>query len=327
LERVRRALRARQYSPRTEKSYAAWIRRFVVFHDYRHPIEMGADEVRAFLSSLATDRHVAASTQNQALCALLFLYREVLGGALDWIDGIAFSQRPRRLPVVLTRSEVSAVLAELTGLSHLMASILYGAGLRVSECCRLRVKDIDFPRGEIGVRDGKGSKDRVTVLPGRIAGDLRSHMERVHTLHRRDLANGLGRVELPRALDRKYPNAGKEWGWQWVFPASRHHADRRTGELRRHHRHVSVLQRDVKAAVRRAGIAKHAACHTLRHSFATHLLEAGTDIRTIQELLGHRDLSTTMIYTHVLNRGALGVTSPLDLGPAPGVRLGREIGG
>lgn len=304
--------RTRHYSPKTEKSYVAWIRRFVVFHGKRHPTEMGADEVRAFLSWLATEKCISASTQNQALSALLFLYRDVLGGEIGWIDNIVPAKRATRLPVVLTIAEVRTLLGQLKGTSWLMASLMYGSGLRLMECCRLRVKDLDFERNELVVRDGKGQKDRVTMLPAALSQTLRTHVATVQQQHQRDLQDGLGAVALPGALDRKYPAAAKEWGWQWVFPASRFYADRETGELKRHHRHESVLQRDVKTAARAAGIAKPASCHTLRHSFATHLLESGTDIRTIQELLGHRDVTTTMIYTHVLNKGGLGVRSPLD---------------
>jgi integron integrase len=309
---VREAVRARHYSPKTEKSYVGWIRRFVLFHRKRHPSEMGAPEVSAFLSWLAAEKRVSASTQNQALSALLFLYREVLGGEIGWIDGIVAAKKPSRLPTVLTPTEVRAVLEHLVGVSRLMACLMYGGGLRLMECCRLRVKDVDFERGEIVVRDGKGNKDRVTVLPVSLTEPLRMHIERVRGLHVRDLAAGTGTVELPAALERKYPGAARAWGWQWVFPASRCYTDRATGEVRRHHRHESVLQRDVRRAVTRSGIAKHASCHTLRHSFATHLLESGADIRTIQELLGHRDVTTTMIYTHVLSKGGLGVKSPLD---------------
>jgi integron integrase len=313
LDAVSRAIRARHYSPKTERSYIGWVRRFVLFHGKRHPREMGADEIRTFVSWLATDRNVSASTQNQALSALLFLYKDVLGERVGWIEDIRLAKRPVRLPVVLTREEVQALLACLKGTSWLMASLLYGAGLRVSECCGFRVKDVDFKRREIVVRDGKGSKDRVTMLPGSVLEALRVHLERVQRTHRRDLQAGMGRVELPGAYQRKSHRAASEWTWQWVFPSRTHYADRRTGELRRHHRHPSALQRAVKRAVREAGITKRATCHTLRHSFATHLLESGTDIRTIQELLGHRNLSATMIYTHVLNRGGLGVRSPLDM--------------
>lgn len=312
LERVRRVIRSRHYSPKTEKTYVSWIRRYVLYHGKRHPAEMGPEEIRAFLSHLASEKRVSASTQNQALSALLFLYRDVLNAEIGWVDGIKPAQPSQRLPVVLNRDEVAVLLRHLGGTSWLMASLMYGAGLRVMECCRLRVKDLDFAKHEIRIRDGKGRKDRVTVLPRKLHHPLAQHLQRVREIHRRDLADGCGAVELPGALARKYPRAAWEWGWQWVFPASRHYADRLTGELRRHHRHESVLQREVKEAVRSAEIAKNASCHTLRHSFATHLLESGADIRTIQELLGHRDVSTTMIYTHVLNRGGLGVRSPLD---------------
>lgn len=312
LDRVRRVIRSRQYSSKTEKTYTSWIRRYVLYHGKRHPSEMGPEEIRAFLSHLASDQHVSASTQNQALSALLFLYRHVLNAEIGWVDDIQPARRSQHLPVVLTRAEVAAVLRHLHGVSWLMASLMYGSGLRLMECCRLRVKDVDFARREIHVREGKGHKDRVSVLPRRLHQPLVQHLVKVRDVHRRDLSDGCGSVELPGALTRKYPRAAWEWGWQWVFPASRQYADRVTGELKRHHRHESVLQREMKEAVRSSGIAKNASCHTLRHSFATHLLESGGDIRTIQELLGHRDVSTTMIYTHVLNRGGLGVRSPLD---------------
>ncbi len=310
LDRVRQALRARHLSRRTEEAYVAWIRRFILFHGKRHPAQMGAPEVTTFLSSLAVHGRVAASTQNQALSALLFLYRDVLGADLPWLDGIVRAKRPARLPVVLTREEVRAVLARLDGVPRLMACLLYGAGLRVLEGCRLRVQDLDFAANQIVVRGGKGDKDRVTVLPGLVKTDLARHLAEVRAQHQRDLVAGAGWVELPTALLRKYPNAGREWTWQWVFPATRIYRDRLTGQRRRHHLHESVLQRAVKDAVRRAGIAKRASPHTLRHSFATHLLEDGHDIRTVQELLGHRDVSTTTIYTHVLNRGPAAVRSP-----------------
>jgi integron integrase len=311
LDAVRQAIRARHYSPRTEKAYTSWIRRFVLFHGKRHPTEMGEAEVSAFLMHLAIKKQVSASTQNQALNAILFLYREVLHKDLEWLDGVVRAKRPKRLPVVLTRDEVRAILREMRGTPWLMASLIYGAGLRLLECVRLRVKDVDLSRGEIIVRDGKGKKDRVTILPSELSRPLVAHLERVKTQHHKDLSSGRGSVELPYALRRKYPNAAREWGWQWVFPATRFYRDRITGEYRRHHLHESVLQRAIKMAVRVAGIAKPASCHMLRHSFATHLLEAGYDIRTIQELLGHRDVSTT-IYTHVINRGGRGVRSPLD---------------
>jgi integron integrase len=312
LDQVRAAIRARHYSRRTETAYVGWIRRFILFHGKRHPLELGEAEVTGFLTSLATRGNVAASTQNQALSALLFLYREVLKRDLAWLDGVVRAKRPVRLPVVLSREEVSALLRHLRGVEWLMGTLLYGAGLRLLECCRLRVKDVDFDRREITVRDGKGGKDRVTLLPERVAAPLAAHLERVRRQHEEDLRAGTGSVELPAALDRKYPRAAWEWGWQWVFPATRHYVDAESGRRRRHHLHGSVLQRAVREAALKCGLAKPASCHALRHSFATHLLEAGYDIRTIQELLGHRDVSTTMIYTHVLNRGGRGVRSPMD---------------
>ncbi len=290
----------------------AWIRRYIVFHGKRHPAEMGAVEVTQFLSSLAQQDHVAASTQNQALSALLFLYRQVLQVEMPWLDNVVRVKRSERLPVVLTREEVRAVIRELQGPPRLMAILLYGAGLRLLECARLRVKDVDFATNQIIVRAGKGDRDRVTMLPAVVKPDLVRHVEMVRRQHEADLRHGAGWVELPWALARKYPNAGREWAWQWVFPATRIYVDRETGQRRRHHLHESVLLRAVKEAVRRAGIAKRATCHTFRHSFATHLLEDNHDIRTVQELLGHRDVSTTMIYTHVLNRGPGGVRSPAD---------------
>jgi len=290
----------------------AWIRRYIVFHGKRHPAEMGAVEVTQFLSSLAQQDHVAASTQNQALSALLFLYRQVLQVEMPWLDNVVRAKRSERLPVVLTREEVRAVIRELQGPPRLMAILLYGAGLRLLECARLRVKDVDFATNQIIVRAGKGDRDRVTMLPAVVRTDLVRHVEMVRRQHEADLRHGAGWVELPWALARKYPNAGREWAWQWVFPATRIYVDRETGQRRRHHLHESVLQRAVKEAVRRAGIAKRATCHTFRHSFATHLLEDNHYIRTVQELLGHRDVSTTMIYTHVLNRGPGGVRSPAD---------------
>jgi integron integrase len=310
LDRVRPAIRTRHYSPRTERAYVAWIRRFIVFHHKRHPKDMGEREVAAFLSALATTGHVSASTQNQGLSALLFLYREVLGIDLAGLTGVVRARRPERLPIVLRRDEVRAVLGRLRGTVGLMASLMYGAGLRLLECSEVRVKDIDLESREIRVRDGKGRKDR--VLPASIASELAVHLERMKRLHDQDVARGDGWVALPDALSRKYPNAWREWAWQWVFPATRTYVDPESGQRRRHHLHESVVQRAFKVAVRQAGVAKAATCHTLRHSFATHLLESGYDIRTIQELLGHRDVSTTMVYTHVLNRGGRGVRSPLD---------------
>ena len=304
LDRVRSAIRTRHYSRRTERAYVGWIRRFILFHDKRHPADMGGPEVTRFLTHLAVDAHVSASTQNQALSAVLFLYRDVLHVELPWLDDVVRAKRPARLPVVLTRDEIAAVLHELHGVERIMASLLYGAGLRLLECCRLRVKDVDLARRELTIRSGKGAKDRVAPLT--------AHLARVHTLHTSDLGAGAGSVELPDAIGRKYSRAAWEWPWQWVFPARRSYVDAATGRRRRHHLHESVLQRAVREAVLRARLTKRATCHTLRHSFATHLLDDGYDIRTIQELLGHRDVSTTMIYTHVLNRGGRGVRSPLD---------------
>jgi len=312
LDRVRAALRARHYSRRTEKAYVHWIKRYIFFHGKRHPAEMGAAEVTAFLTALAVRDRVAASTQNQALNALLFLYRKILGVELPWLDGLVRAKRPQHLPTVLTREEVRTVLEQLDRAPRLMALLLYGAGLRLLECCRLRIKDVDFATNQITIRDGKGSKDRVTMLPSAVKIDLARHVERARALHQRDLAAGAGWVELPWALGRKYPNAGREWAWQWVFPATRLYVDPSTGQRRRHHLHESVVQRAVREAVLKAGLAKKATCHTFRHSFATHLLEDGHDIRTVQELLGHQDVSTTMIYTHVLNRGPAAVRSPAD---------------
>jgi integron integrase len=312
LDRVREALRARHGSRRTEKAYVGWIRRFILFHGKRHPLEMGAAEVTRFLSALAVENQVAASTQNQALSAILFLYRVVLEQDLPWLDGVVRAKPSERLPVVLTRTEVRAVIQHLHGAPRLMAILMYGAGLRLLECARIRVKDIDFDANQITVRSGKGDKDRLTMLPQVVKADLATHLIAVKRQHESDLRQGAGWVELPWALGRKYPNAGREWPWQWVFPATRLYVEPVTGQRRRHHLHESVVQRAVKDGVRRAEIAKPATCHTFRHSFATHLLESNHDIRTVQELLGHRDVSTTMIYTHVLNRGPGGVQSPAD---------------
>jgi integron integrase len=312
LDQVREAIRTRHYSPKTEKAYVHWIKRFIFFHNKRHPAEMAEAEIASFLSSLASDGHVSASTQNQAFNALLFLYKEVLGKKIGLIDGVVRAKRPLRLPVVLTKEEVKKVIDHMNGAPRLMAILLYGAGLRLMECCCVRIKDIDFSRNEIMVRAGKGDKDRHTMLPGAVRDSLFQHFRDVKLQHDEDLKNGLGRVSLPNALDRKYPNAGKEWGWQWVFPATSHYTDSVTAEKRRHHLHESVLQRAFKEARLKAGVFKPAGPHTLRHSFATHLLENGHDIRTVQELLGHADVSTTMIYTHVLNRGGKGVRSPAD---------------
>jgi integron integrase len=312
LDRVRERIRVKHYSLRTEDAYLQWIRRFILFHGKRHPREMGAAEVEAFLSHLATAGRVSPSTQNQALSALLFLYREVLEVELPWLDGVVRAKRPKHIPVVLTEREVRALLAQLDGTRWLVACLLYSSGLRVLEGLRLRVKDLDFERREVTVRDGKGAKDRRTMLPERLIEPLRAHLERVRGLHERDLAEGFGEVYLPFALARKYPKAGRSWPWQYVFPSRNRSADPLDGVIRRHHLDEKVVQRAVSAAGRAAGIAKPVSPHVLRHSFATHLLTAGYDIRTVQELLGHKDVSTTMIYTHVLNRGGRGVQSPFD---------------
>lgn len=312
LDQLRAAIRLRHYSPRTEEAYVSWVRRFILFHGRRHPRELGADEVTAFLSHLATVRGSSASTQNQALSAVLFLYEVVLGDRLPWMHTIVRAQRPVRLPVVLSRREVSILLGRLRGPVWIMASLMYGSGLRLLECAELRVKDVNFDRRELVVRDGKGGKDRVTMLPDAVRRPLEEHLTTARRQHEQDLSDGCGAVALPGDLRSKYPNAPFEWGWQWVFPATRHYVDPLTGEKRRHHLHESVVQRAVKESARAKGIVRPATCHSLRHSFATHLLESGYDIRTIQELLGHRDVSTTMIYTHVLNQGGRGVRSPLD---------------
>ena len=312
IERFREAIRERHYSRRTEKSYWYWIRWFIFFHGKRHPAELGGAEVSAFLSWLATERDVAAATQNQALAALLFLYKQVLGLDLPWLGGLVRAQRPVRLPTVLTEAEMRRLLENTSGVGRLMIGLLYGAGLRQIECLALRVKDVDFAYRRIVVRDGKGGKDRVTVLPENLVQPLQEHLGRVRALHRRDLDEGYGEVSLPHALARKYPRAPREWGWQFVFPSAHRSVDPQTGVIRRHHVHPDTLSRIVKRAARRASIVKPVSCHALRHSFATHLLERGHDIRTVQELLGHADVSTTMIYTHVTNKGARGVKSPLD---------------
>ncbi|HEX6017006.1 MAG TPA: integron integrase [Burkholderiaceae bacterium] len=312
LPRLRDALRLRHYSIRTEQAYVDWVRRFVVFHGKRHPARLGASEVQAFLTHLAVERSVSSSTQNQAKSALLFLYREVLLVDLPWLDEVVGAKPSRRLPVVLTPSEVRRLLAELSGTMGLVASLLYGTGLRLIEALRLRVKDIEFERREIVVRDGKGAKDRVTVLPENLITALQAQLALVRKLHLRDLAAGHGDVHLPDALEVKYPNAARQWGWQWVFPSTTRSVDPRSGAEHRHHLHENSVQRAVSIAARRAAIVKPCSPHVLRHSFATHLLQAGYDIRTVQELLGHADVKTTMIYTHVLNRGGRGVRSPLD---------------
>ena len=311
IQRYRELLQARHYARRTVKTYEQWLRRFLRFHQLRHPREMGSAEVNAFLTHLAVEAKVSASTQNQALSALLFLYRELLERDLD-LEGVIRARRRVRLPVVMSVAEVRAVLERLDGVEALVAGVLYGGGLRLMEALRLRVHDLDLQRLQITVRDGKGGKDRRTMLPARLVAGLKAHLEAVRSLHRQDLAEGYGRVRLPHALDRKYPHAPVEWGWQWVFPQQHRWRNPETGEQGRHHLDPTLIQKAVRRAVLASAIITPATCYTLRHSFATHLLETGHDIRTIQELLGHRDIKTTMIYTHVLNRSPLGVRSPAD---------------
>ena len=312
LDRVRREIRVRHYSIRTECSYVDWIKRFIIFHGRRHPAELGASEVMAFLTYLAVERNVAPSTQAQAKSAILFLYRVVLNTALPWLDEVVAASNPRRLPVVLTQPEVRAVLAQMSGSVGLVCALLYGTGMRLIEGLRIRVKDVEFMRREIVVRDGKGGKDRVTVLPENLIAPLQQQIARARALHQRDLADGHGAVWLPGALDAKYPGAPRQWGWQWVFPSATRSIDPRTGSTHRHHLNEASVQKAMGLAAKRAGIVKPCSPHILRHSFATHLLQAGYDIRTLQELLGHSDVSTTMIYTHVMNRGGRGVRSPFD---------------
>lgn len=314
LDRVRAAIRLRHYSRRTESAYVGWVERYLSFHRLANPVLLGEQAVTSFLSSLATAGRVSASTQNQAYAALQFLYRDVLGSPLGELDGVAGAKRSERLPVVLTRDEVRTLFGHLEPLPRLQGRLLYGAGLRLLECLRLRVKDVDLLYHQIVVRAGKGQKDRVTMLPQAIRPSLTAHLAKVRLLHERDLESGGGRVELPDALVRKAPYLATEWGWQWIFPAARRYVDEATGGLCRAHQHESVLQRAMRHAAVRAGFSKRVTCHTLRHSFATHLLEDGYDIRTVQELLGHSDVRTTMVYTHVLNRGGRGVRSPLDRG-------------
>ncbi|MBE7436027.1 MAG: integron integrase [Anaerolineales bacterium] len=304
-------LRSRHYSNRTEETYLDWVRRYILFHKKRHPLEMGAEEIRAFLIHLATERTVAASTQNQALSAILFLYREVLHKEIEPIL-LSAAKRPERLPTVLSREEVIRIIDRMNGLNKLMAQVLYGSGLRLMECLRLRVKDVDFEYKTLTVRDGKGEKDRVTPLPDSIIPDLRRQIERVRLLHEEDLSAGFGEVYLPTALENKYPNASRELAWQYLFPSPKRSLDPRSGRERRHHMDESGLQRTIKESTQKAGIQKRVSPHTFRHSFATHLLQNGYDIRTVQELLGHKDVRTTMIYTHVIQRGGMAVKSPLD---------------
>jgi len=305
--------RVRHYARRTEKSYIGWVKRYIYFHKMRHPSEMAELEINAFLTHLAVDKKVSASTQNQALAAILFLYRYVLGRKVGDLGSVKRARKPMRLPVVMTVEETRAVLSEMPDEHKLKASLLYGAGLRLMECLRLRVQDIDFSGNEILVRDGKGSKDRITMLPNSVKSDLKAHLEKVRLTHSRDIEEGFGDVALPDALVRKYINAPKEWRWQWVFPQTRRWKNFKTGEEGRYHIHETILQKAVKIAVDKAGVTKRVTSHTFRHSFATHLLEAGYDIRTIQELLGHKDIKTTMIYTHVLQKGGHGVKSPVDM--------------
>jgi len=314
LTQLRVAIRTRHYSPRTEEAYVQWVRRFIRFCGLRHPRELGPSDVTRFLSSLAVDANVSASTQNQALAAIVFLYRDVLNMPVGWLNALVRAKRPGRVPVVFTRDEVRKLFAQLQGrgAATLVIELLYGSGMRLVEALQLRIKDVDFGANEITVRGGKGDRDRRTMLPERVQGALLPHLAEVRAQHERDVAAGAGWVALPGALGLKYPNAGREWGWQWVFPAGRAYEDPATHQRRRHHLHETVVQRAFKEALRASRIAKAASCHTLRHSFATHLLEAGSDIRTVQELLGHRSVETTMIYTHVLNRGGLGVKSPVD---------------
>ena len=313
LAQVRTAIRLRHYSRRTEDAYLWWIRRFIVFQGRRHPAECGSAEVSGFLAHLATERQVSASTQNQALSALLFLYGEVLRQPVAWMADLVRAKAAKRLPVVLTRDEARAILDKLDGTSALVCRLLYGSGLRLMEALQLRVQHLEFTRGEIRVRAGKGDRDRVTMLPQTLEAPLRRHLEAVRAQHQHDLKNGAGWVALPAALRRKYPRAGREWAWQWVFPGTRVHTDAETAEQRRHHLHETAVQRAFREAVRLSGVTKAAHCHTLRHSFATELLLSGYDIRTVQELLGHRDVRVTMGYLHVMNRGGLGVRSPIDM--------------
>lgn len=312
MDQLRNALHSRHYSPRTVQAYCRWVRRFLHFHKLRHPAEMADAEINEFLTYLAVEEHVSASTQTQALAALIFFYRNVVGYEVGELGGLIRARKSRHVPVVLTRDEVKAVLGNLDGDMSLIASLMYGTGMRLMECLRTRVQDIDFGRREVTVRSGKGGKDRTTMLPESLVPELRRHLVHVKAVHELDLKAGFGRVDVPGALDRKYPNAPWEWRWQYVFPQQKRWCDPRTGEQGRHHVHETIVQRAVHQAVKQVGITKRAGCHTLRHSFATHLLETGYDIRTIQELLGHKDVSTTMIYTHVLNRGGRGVRSPLD---------------
>ncbi len=312
IEQIKTVMRVRHYSKRTEEAYIKWIVDYIKFHNKTNPIEMGSREINEYLNCLAVKRNVSPSTQNLALCAIIFLYKKVLLKEIDQLK-IVWAKKPKRLPVVFTKNEVKAVLNQLTGTYWLMANLLYGSGLRLMECIRLRVKDIEFENNQIIVRDGKGGKDRVTVLPSVVKEKLEKHIKKVEKLHANDIGKGFGSVYLPYALDKKYPKAEKEIGWQYIFPSPQISVDKRTGKKRRHHVDENNLQRVVKIAIKNAGIRKNGSCHTFRHSFATHLLEGGYDIRTVQELLGHEDLNTTMIYTHVIKKGGLGVKSPADV--------------
>lgn len=312
VERMRQAIRIRHYSLRTEEAYINWIKRFIQFHNGRHPKEMGAKEAQQFLSHLAVNENVAASTQNQCLCALIFLYKQVFEVDLPRFDGIVWAKKPKKLPVVFSKAEVKATLAQLSGTYWVMANLLYGSGLRLIECLRLRVKDVDFTYNVITIHEAKGQNDRRTVLPAIIREPLENHFKQIKKIFLKDREEELAGVQLPFALEKKYPDAGKNWGWFWVFPAPNLSIDPRSRVRRRHHLHASLMQRAVRKAIGQAGISKHAGCHTLRHSFATHLLEDGYDIRTVQELLGHKDVRTTMVYTHVLNNKRVTVTSPAD---------------
>jgi len=313
LDQVRNVIRCKHYSIRTEQSYVEWIRRYIFFHECKHPKDLAEKHISAFLTHLAVERKVASSTQNQALCAIIFLYREVIKKEIGELDQFVRAKRPSKLPIVFTRDEVRKLLLRLTGTQWIMGQLLYGSGLRLMECLRLRVKDIDFGYNQIVVRDGKSHKDRVTMLPGILIDPLKRHLAKVQQIHQQDLDAGFGTVYLPYALERKYRNANRSWGWQHVFPSSRRSIDPRSGIERRHHASEKMLHRAIKKAIRESGIVKPGSCHSLRHSFATHLLEAGYDIRTVQELLGHKDVTTTMIYTHVLNKGGKGVQSPGDM--------------
>lgn len=312
IEQVREVMRFQHYSIRTEEAYIQWIRRYIYFHNKRHPRDMGADEITRYLTHLAVNRKVTASTQNQAFSALLFLYKKVLQMELPRLDDIQRAKKPQHLPVVFTRDEVKALLSQFDGTKWLIYNLIYGSGMRILECLRLRVKDVDFHYRQIIVRDGKGNKDRVTLLPDKLIESLRLHLDKVKTMHKQDIEQGYGCVYLPFALERKYPSACREWGWQYVFPSKNISTDPRSGVMRRHHIDEKNIQKQMKQAIRQAQIIKPGSVHTLRHSFATHLLEDGYDIRTVQELLGHKDVKTTQIYTHVLNRGAGGVRSPLE---------------